>query len=51
MTATLRAPDSVQGEAPWRDYLVTWTAWTPVRSPACAAALARVALALKGASR
>jgi uncharacterized membrane protein len=43
-------PDSVQGRALWRDYLVTWTAWNHVRTLACAAALVCFAIAFKGAS-
>jgi len=43
-------PDSVQGAALWRDYLVTWTAWNHVRTAACAAALVCFVIAFKGAS-
>lgn len=43
-------PDSVQGAALWRDYLVTWTAWNHVRTIACAAALVCFIVALKGPS-
>jgi len=44
------APDSMQGAALWRDYLVSWTAWNHVRTVACALALVCFAIALKGVS-
>ena len=42
------SPDSAEGAALWKDYLVNWTLWNHVRTVAGIGALAAFVIAFRG---